>query len=182
MLFRSGEYYTYRDSVGVTENQSLRPGYYTLLLDINNNQLQAAYFANTPSRWSDSDLLGRWYWVDAMLIEQLRSGEIQATPSIEFFDGPDPTLTHPGLQLTGHGPCNSLSAAYYVNQERTLIIDEMIQSLIGCQGRVGELEQLLFETLSGISYYGIEGDTLHLRSVADGQLIFSRHDPVLSWE
>ena len=68
----------------------------------------------------------------------------------------------PGTQLGGSGGCNEYGGSYVVEGD-TIAFSDVISTLIGCEGAVGQREGTFFATLDGVESW----------SVADGELTLS---------
>jgi heat shock protein HslJ len=82
---------------------------------------------------------------------------------------PPVTLNFEAARFGGHGGCNNYGGRYRIDAGR-IVVEEVASTLIGCQGPVGETEQLLFRGLGGAFGTAIEPDG-RLAIVRDGRTV-----------
>jgi heat shock protein HslJ len=104
---------------------------------------------------------------------QLQGGEFVAVAVNDVaVSGRPPTLAfHDGERASGHGGCNSFSAAIDRGAEEGLRFREIAATEIACEPAATEQERRYFEILRAASGYSFYGDGSLSIIAADGRAI-----------
>lgn len=170
---------------GIQNNSTvLKPGAYTYVIESGaRGGIPPFAYLDDNSSYVDELLIDtKWFWEYVTVRDGNRSQQFRPSPLdekswpfIEFTATDNPNGS--GLWLNGHSGCNAMSGSYFSNERQNLVIPPLVMTAMSCEGKVGELEELLRENLHGISRYEILGDKLLLDTVKGNVLTFSKEQP-----
>ncbi|HUG47291.1 MAG TPA: META domain-containing protein [Candidatus Limnocylindria bacterium] len=105
----------------------------------------------TPPAGSDIDaIIGEW---------ELEGGTLDGQPIPMVPEAPI-TLTVNAIRIGGTSACNSYGADWVVTQDGTVEMDDIVMTLMLCEGPINDSEQAYLEALGRTTSVTMDGDEL----------------------